>query len=94
MTSDAGRQHIFGQSLHDKRELIRGWILRDHRPVGVREETLFYFVVFALLYNDDLCTVHVCMYPIHVYVVRIHSVFLGSKGTFFLFSVVLGLFTY
>ena len=38
MTSEAGRQHIFGQSLHDKRELIRGWILRDHRPVGVREE--------------------------------------------------------
>ena len=38
VTSEAGRQHIFGQSLHDKRELIRGWILRDHRPLGVRGE--------------------------------------------------------
>ena len=35
VTSDVGRQHILGQSLHDRRELIRAWIRRDHRPTGV-----------------------------------------------------------
>ncbi len=35
MTSDVGRQHILGQSLPYKKELIRNWILRDQRPHGV-----------------------------------------------------------
>ena len=35
MTSEVGRQHILGQKLAEKRELLRAWILRDHRPTGV-----------------------------------------------------------
>lgn len=35
VTSEVGRQHILGQGLADKRELLRAWILRDHRPSGV-----------------------------------------------------------
>ena len=36
VTNEVGRQHILGQRLHEKRGLLRAWILRDHRPLGVR----------------------------------------------------------
>ena len=35
VTSEVGRQHILGQSLLEKKGLLRAWILRDHRPTGV-----------------------------------------------------------
>ena len=35
VTSEVGRQHILGQSLQEKKGLLRAWILRDHRPTGV-----------------------------------------------------------
>lgn len=34
MTSQAGRQHIEDKSIADKRELIKAWIRKDHRPTG------------------------------------------------------------
>jgi len=37
VTSEVGRQHILGQGLADKRELLRAWILRDHRPSGASQ---------------------------------------------------------
>ena len=62
VTSEAGRQHIFGQSLHDKRELIRGWILRDHRPVGVRKKKKTKKPYNSVVPYTNLYTVHVlCM---------------------------------
>ena len=48
MTSEVGRQHILGQKLAEKRELLRAWILRDHRPTGVSvggDETVCWLLV-------------------------------------------------
>ena len=48
MTSEVGRQHILGQKLAEKRELLRAWILRDHRPTGVSvggDKTVYWLLV-------------------------------------------------
>lgn len=50
VTSEVGRQHILGQGFNDKKELIRAWIRRDHRPTGVS------------IYWDLSCCIPYCCY--------------------------------